>query len=974
MTSPDFQTPAGALSPAAMNWLQDMLAKPIGKEGKQILQALASIGDSMLSRFFKGYTDIADVFAHAFDELGAELGGIPGMSGVQAWVDDIEGLLTNALDLIDNVFTGVTDIVDGLAFAVTGRGVEGNIAEGMHMVVQGLTVFLELVNAAMDMLKELIDGVLGVAGGTMHQLVQVLSWMIGVANQFLLFFNSIYDVFAALLGFAPGGDRPLSALTNALPNLLTAFSPLNAAKLVGQLPQTIIDGLKGFLDAVLDLGNLKLTPNMIFGGDSDNLIVAAGFDTPSSMIETDQWKHDATIGHTTTPIGSARATANGTRLVQLSKPVRVQKDQKINAVAWLKWASIALASAGVAFTLEAQFYSGTTAGPSQVIATVANPAASSPATNNGFQQLAGQVTVPAGVDSMRLRIAVESRVTSGTGWWDDVEGRRTGTMPQEYITGLVSDLANMLGNFLGIGNALNGFLRGIGAPTAGGAADPILPWVNQALGTFTNQTNTTARTADTANGVGSNALTNTVAIQARLQDVQTVQDAGWTARPLWATMDYTADATFPLYLMQRQTSHTHTVTGTLSGTTNSQGGFQNFSGNTGNTTVAGESHNHSFSGGINDQHSHTVSGTLSGGTAASSASEFGAYTFTSTQAYVGFIRCGSVQEKRLFSFRAYYTAAPADFRIDVYRLDKASGTMTLLHTSSNLAGALTTSAQWVQYTIPTETAGINVQPGDILGIQFRITSGTVALQGLDSLLTNNPPGFLPRRVGMLRTGTISAPATMAESVWSAGAGFVPYVEAGIDTGQASAPLSITDNFDGSLSTQWLMSGANEIGIASNNIGIMQSGTNLADGWSWGKFNTQLRTDQAEVGITATSTSAEEQVVWFKGNGPSQHVGLAISSSYATLYTMSGGSRTNRTQIAIGTTDADYKVRYTASTKVFAVYRNGAQIGSWTDSGNVAPTGLGNRFGGVGLHATRGAWFGIGSTKANPIDNWLLADV
>lgn len=251
MTSPDFQTPAGALSPAAMNWLQDMLAKPIGQEGKQILQALASIGDSMLSRFFKGYTDIADVFSHAFDELGAELGGIPGMSGVQAWVDDIEGLLTNALDLIDNVFTGVTDIVDGLAFAVTGQGVEGNIAEGMHLVVQGLTTFLELANTVMDLITELIDGVLGVTGGTMHQLVQVLSWVIGVANQFLLFFNGIYDVFGDLLDFAPGGERPLAALLAGLPNLLSVFSNLDAGNLIGEIPSALLAGVQ---DAIDDVG------------------------------------------------------------------------------------------------------------------------------------------------------------------------------------------------------------------------------------------------------------------------------------------------------------------------------------------------------------------------------------------------------------------------------------------------------------------------------------------------------------------------------------------------------------------------------------------------------------------------------------------------------------------------------------------------------------------------------------------------
>lgn len=267
------QSPVGALAPNVINTLQEIIASPIGAEAEEVLAALAQFGDSLVARFFRGYTSVTDIFAHAFDELGAELGGIPGMSGVTAWVSSIEELIGTAMNLIEEVFNGVTGIVEGLSFAVTGKGVEGNIAEGMHNVVEGLTLFLKLVNMAMDLIQELIDGVLGVAGGTMSQLVQVLSWVIGVANQFLLFFHSIYDVFASLLGFAPGGDRPLSALTDALPNLLTAFSPLNAAKLVGQIPNALIkavwDAISGLLPKSLFdtfLGGLKGSANTGAGG------------------------------------------------------------------------------------------------------------------------------------------------------------------------------------------------------------------------------------------------------------------------------------------------------------------------------------------------------------------------------------------------------------------------------------------------------------------------------------------------------------------------------------------------------------------------------------------------------------------------------------------------------------------------------------------------------------------------------------
>ncbi|BDD81494.1 hypothetical protein TPB0596_12570 [Tsukamurella pulmonis] len=254
MTSPDMQSPVGALAPNVVNTLQEFLASPIGAEAEEILGALAQFGDSLVARFFRGYTSVVDIFDHAFDELGAELGGIPGMSGVTAWVTSIEELVGTAMRLIDGVFDGVQEIANGLSKAVTGKDIEGNIAEGMHGIVEGLTFFLKLVNLAMDLIQELIDGVLGVAGGTMSQLVAVLGWVIDIANQFLLFFHGFYDVFKGLFGWSTGGpnDRPLEKLFDSIPNLLTAFSPLNAAKLVGEIPGALLQGVQDAIDGVSD--------------------------------------------------------------------------------------------------------------------------------------------------------------------------------------------------------------------------------------------------------------------------------------------------------------------------------------------------------------------------------------------------------------------------------------------------------------------------------------------------------------------------------------------------------------------------------------------------------------------------------------------------------------------------------------------------------------------------------------------------
>ena len=275
MTSPDLQTPAGALAPWLLSEMQEVIASPLGAEATKVLTTMANFGDSLISRFFKGYTSVTDIFAHAFDQLGAELSGIPGQEGVQLWVSSIEELVGTAMNLIEGVFDGVQQIMNGLSTAVTGNTVEGNITEGMSAVVEGLTFFIKIANMAMDLIQELIDGVLGVTGGTMSQLVGVLAWMIGVANQFLVFFHGFYDVLGPLLGFTAGGDRPLQNLLDALPNLLSVFSPLQSTKLVGAIPNallsTVWDAISGLLPKGLFdtfLGGLKGSANTGAGGST----------------------------------------------------------------------------------------------------------------------------------------------------------------------------------------------------------------------------------------------------------------------------------------------------------------------------------------------------------------------------------------------------------------------------------------------------------------------------------------------------------------------------------------------------------------------------------------------------------------------------------------------------------------------------------------------------------------------------------
>ncbi|MGC5027070.1 hypothetical protein ACLQ3K_20165 [Tsukamurella sp. DT100] len=844
-------------------------------------------------------------------------------------------------------------------------------------VMEDIPILGDLVKV----LKELLD-----TNGNGHlELEDLLGLLTG---------RGILDGLAALFGGNNG--LPFGDIFAGLQQMFGGLTPggkFDAAELIGDLPMAIVNTLRGLISAVFDLGLLRITPNMIFGGNSDNLLLASDFKAAESMVVGDGWFWDGVEGRTAP--GSAKATASGNRLVQLSNLVRVEEGQKIDVAGWVKWSGVA--GSGDAFRVECQCYNGASSAASMPVGVISSPAAS-----GGWQQINGQVTIPSGVDGVRVRIAVEAAVTAGSVWWDDVTAVRVGTMPQNFITNLIPDLAGLssfiqdvidsimngfglFGSGFGLGSLLDqiekvftsdgsipqanlpivsdvikgitGFLSGQGSSSSSNVLADMLG----ALNLFTGSTNTTATTADSAQGVGSNALTNTVSIQAQVSGLVDRADAGWTARPLYASMDYTADSTFEKGNMAAAMSsgpHTHFFSGTTSNPGNHTHTYQ--SGDSITIATGG-------SGG----HVHTISGSTD-----STGSSLTPAVVNSSTAFLGYIRCGSVQEKRLFTFLARSSGTVSTFNLDVYRM-ASDGGLTLAYSSANFAGAITGVLGWVQHAIPSGTASVAVQPGDIIAIQLRMTgTGSVSLGGITTPLPLNPAGWYPLRESAVRNPSTPAPSTIAAGTANAShtSTAIPYIEAGIDTGLANAPLSLADNFNGSLSQYWLMTGSNSLVIASNNLGISQTGTSGSTGVSWGKFQKQVNTDQSKVGFTTTSPNGQRQIVWFHGSGPNDHVGLEITSSYATLYTMAGGTRTQRAQVAISTAAATYEIRYAAGTKVYSVWRNGSQITSWTDSGNTAPTGLGNRYGGVALEGTRTGWFGLSFDKANPIDDWLLADI
>lgn len=194
-----------------------------------------------------------------------------------------------------------------------------------------------------------------------------------------------------------------------------------------------LQGLAGPIDPsripLLSLGHIGLFDT----GQEPNLLDNPDYLGEISVDSGDGWAWDDTVGRTAA--GSARVTADGTRKVRTSNVIPVTAGQKFGELSgYVKWAGITRSSSGAAFTIELLTYAN-----GSLVSTVNVGAISSPSASSGWQKIPGPFTwtVPAGIDTVRVRIAVESRVTAGDVWWDDLVARKRQLLPMEWVLGLL---------------------------------------------------------------------------------------------------------------------------------------------------------------------------------------------------------------------------------------------------------------------------------------------------------------------------------------------------------------------------------------------------------------------------------------------------------------------------------------------------------------------------------------------------------
>ena len=190
-----------------------------------------------------------------------------------------------------------------------------------------------------------------------------------------------------------------------------------------------------------------LIPVSSLTNEQPNMLEAHGHFPNISSIEANPWWFwDSALTVSPDGSGSAYVDADGTTKALFSVPVDMAPDGPVYAEISLRWQGLTRTGDR---PLKLQLIPIQGRGTAEIamkpitIAEVENPGA-----NNGWMTLAGTwTTPPTGVDGVRMRLLVEDSAQTGRIHWDRGIIRRTNTIPQNWVTGLVQQWNDLLSAF-----------------------------------------------------------------------------------------------------------------------------------------------------------------------------------------------------------------------------------------------------------------------------------------------------------------------------------------------------------------------------------------------------------------------------------------------------------------------------------------------------------------------------------------------
>ncbi|QHB37335.1 minor tail protein [Mycobacterium phage BirdsNest] len=247
----------------------------------------------------------------------------------------------------------------------------------------------------------------------------------------------------ALAGIGGGGLPDLGEIAESLwsslyEQLTGLLNPTNALAALANF-------FKLELGAPITSDRLPLIPLSHIRNVNPNLLVDGSFDDERTLLGFPDWDYDEADGKSRP--GCAYTIADGSTHVLRSNVIEVGTDDKIDFEVWTKWIDLTMSGSlpiklSVASYQKAAVPGGqpTLIGGGPVVLAQGGATGSSA----GWVKLsATNWAPPAGADFILLELTVAATATSGAVKFDDGIVRKTGSLPQGYVDGLVSALAQI---------------------------------------------------------------------------------------------------------------------------------------------------------------------------------------------------------------------------------------------------------------------------------------------------------------------------------------------------------------------------------------------------------------------------------------------------------------------------------------------------------------------------------------------------
>lgn len=332
----------------------------------------------------------------------------------------------------------------GLEYAISGNGsipgmllrTQAVITEQLKQQMQMSAGWLEAHIAAFAGLPAGVPLVPGI-------LMRIASAITGLPiEHFIEIWNDTSNSAAAIVS-------TLDALKNTVLEFLTTNSPLDAAKIFGQLNS-------------LSIGLIPLSAIADFQAEQ---LVNPGFDTAGSLTDDTDWTWDPAVGYTR--LGSATAVCDGTLRVLESNRVEVNSGQQIAMSGKWFYEGVTSEADSEPFRIMAAAYDRAGHLLEEVnVATLTEPTGDSNgaegATENGWFNLAGVYTVPNNaVDYVSLILVCDVEATAGNVWVDDCSITRQGNpswlqLVKDTTQDLIDAIVSAINGVISIGNNIPG--------------------------------------------------------------------------------------------------------------------------------------------------------------------------------------------------------------------------------------------------------------------------------------------------------------------------------------------------------------------------------------------------------------------------------------------------------------------------------------------------------------------------------------